>query len=149
MLDNFDREILRIVQANNLITHTKIGEKVGLSTSAVRRRLSILRENGTIIKDVALVKRDNLDVTVIISVSFKEDTVEGYDAFDKQMASLPNVKQSYHVSGSTDYVLIVHGPSLTWYEDWAKTHLMSNPAILRHDTSVIWSCKKFETSISI
>ena len=57
--------------------------------------------------------------------------------------------QSYHVSGATDYILIVQGPSLQWYEDWAKENIMSIGAIQRHDTAVVWSCKKFETALPL
>ena len=148
-LDRADRDILRIVQKDNQLTHAAIGEEIGLSMSAVRRRLVALRDGGLISKDVSIINADSVGVTLIVQVSFGEDTCEGYQEFDAHIAKLPNVKQSYHVSGATDYVLIVQGPSLQWYEAWAKDSLMSIPAIQRHDTSVVWSCKKFETAILI
>lgn len=148
-LDEFDKAILRIVQDNNQFTHAQIGQQVGLSVSAIRRRLAVMRDTGIIDRDVSLLKSDAFGVTLIVSVSFAVDTPDGYLAFDDEMAHLPNVKQSYHVSGATDYVLIVQGPSLSWFETWAKQHLMSNEAIQRHDTAVVWSRKKFETSVTI
>ncbi len=149
IIDALDRSILNLVQKNNLLTHAEIGEQVGLSTSAVRRRLVNLRKSGLIVRDVSLLNTDQFGITLIVSVAFKEDTVDAYDSFDRQMQKLPHVKQSYHVSGLTDYVLVVQGPSLTWYENWSKQHLMNNSNIKRHDTSVVWSCKKFETAVAI
>lgn len=148
-LGDADRAILRIVQKDNQATHAAIGQQVGLSTSAVRRRLVALRENGYIIKDVSILRSDTLGVTLIVQISFGEDTPEGYAKFDQHINTLPNVKQSYHVSGSTDYILIVQGPSLQWYEEWAKENIMSQAAIKRHDTSVVWSCKKFDTTVAV
>lgn len=148
-LDKADRAILRIVQGDNQTTHAAIGEHIGLSTSAVRRRLAALRDNGYILKDVSILRPDTFGVTLIVHISFGEDTPEGYNNFDTHIANLPNVKQSYHVSGPTDYILIVQGPNLQWYEAWAKDNIMTLPSIKRHDTSVVWSCKKFETAIPI
>ena len=148
-LDDLDKAILRTVQINNQATHSSIGQKIGLSTSAVRRRLANLRAAGVIERDVSILKNDTANITLIIQVSFEIDTAKTYEEFDARMKALPNVTHSYHVSGATDYILIVQGPSLEWYEDWAKENLMSDAAIQRHDTSVVWSRKKFETAVPI
>ena len=131
------------------MSHAAIGAKIGLSTSAVRRRIVALRESGLIMREVALLDPNTCGVSLIIHIAFSEDTSEGYADFDHKMNELPNVKQSYHVSGATDYILIVQGPSLQWYEEWAKAHIMTNAAVKRHDTSVVWSCKKFDTEIPL
>ena len=146
-LDSFDQKILALVQNDNLLTHSEIGDMVGLSTSAVRRRLKLMREQNVIIADVARVDPDTFGVTLITTVSFASESREIYDAFDQQIASLCPVKQSYHVAGSDDYVLIIHGPSLQWYEEWSRTVFMENEAIARYSTVVVWSCKKYETAI--
>ncbi|MEM7707241.1 MAG: Lrp/AsnC family transcriptional regulator [Pseudomonadota bacterium] len=147
-MDDFDHKILSLIQQNNLLTHNQIGEHIGLSPSAVRRRLGELRKRGVVIADVARVHPDDFGVTLIVTVSFGEETPATYDEFDRQMRDLAPVKQSYHVAGSNDYVVIVHGPSLRWFEQWGRDVFMSNPAIRRYSTSVVWSCKKFETAIA-
>ena len=145
-MDQLDKKILGIVQRDNQRSHASIGEEVGLSPSAVRRRLTALRQDGTIERDVAILKPSGLGVRLIVTVTFGKETPEIYDAFDRQMAALPEVMQSYHVAGHQDYVLIIQGPSTDWYEIWAKEVLMANDAIARYDTMVVWSCKKFETA---
>jgi Lrp/AsnC family leucine-responsive transcriptional regulator len=148
-MDDFDRQICAIVQRNNQLTHAHIGEKIGLSEGAVRRRLKALRESGVIERDVAILKSSDLGVRLIVTLSFDRESPETYAEFDRQLADLPEVLQAYHVSGSVDYVLIVHGPSVEWYEDWSKRHLMSHPDIKRYTTHVVWSCKKFETALPL
>ncbi|MEM8725634.1 MAG: Lrp/AsnC family transcriptional regulator [Pseudomonadota bacterium] len=148
-LDKFDRSILQIVQQNNQLTHSEIGDQVGLSNSAVRRRLKHLRDTGVIARDVSIISNETAGVTMIVNVTFAVDTPEAYAEFDRAMTEDPHVKQVYHVSGTTDYVLIVQGPSLSWYEDWAKASLMSDRNLRRHDTSVVYSCKKFDTASEI
>lgn len=148
-LDDFDRAILQLVQHNNQSSHSFIGEHVGLSASAVRRRLQQLREGGVICQDVALVNAPNPSVTFIVTLSFASESIQLYQAFNKQMDTLEPVKQSYHVAGSEDYVVIVQGPSLKWYEQWSQDIFMRNAQIRRYDTKVVWSCKKFCTTVTV
>ncbi|OAO04503.1 hypothetical protein A8B75_07805 [Sphingomonadales bacterium EhC05] len=148
-MDRADRQILEIVQKENQLTHAEIGEQVALSESAVRRRLKALRDSGTIARDVSILKPAGEGVRLIVTLSFEKESREIYDDFDRQISHLPQVLQSYHVSGSVDYILIVHGPDVEWYEEWSKAAFMSNPNIQRFTTHVVWSCKKFETAIPV
>ncbi|MEO1247323.1 MAG: Lrp/AsnC family transcriptional regulator [Pseudomonadota bacterium] len=148
-LDDFDRAILRIVQSDNQRSHASIGEEVDLSASAVRRRLARLRKVGVITRDVSIVEAAKLGETLVLTVSFREESPEIYTAFELQMQALPEVRQCYHIAGDSDYMLIVHVPSLEFYENWAKEQFMNNEAVRRYDTIVVWSCKKFDTAVPV
>ncbi|MEL6362862.1 MAG: Lrp/AsnC family transcriptional regulator [Pseudomonadota bacterium] len=147
--DDYDRAILRLVQNDASLTHEAIGRSVNLSASSVRRRLAALKDAGIIEKEVALLSPEHAGVTLIVSVSFKEETADAYDQLDARVRDDPAVKQSYHVSGEEDYVLIVQAPSLQWYENWGREMFMTDPAIRRYSTKVVWSRKKFDTSIDV
>ena len=125
-IDQLDKAILNIVQRNNLISHAKIGETIGLSTSSVRRRLQALRANKVIASDVSILSYANTGVTLFVSISFAKESVEIYKSFEKQMNDTPEVMQCYHVAGNEDFMLVVHGPSLDWYESWGQATFMAN-----------------------
>src|SRR5258706_11253301 len=55
-IDKLDRAILRCLQENGRETYDVIGEQVGLSSSAVLRRVKRMEEAGVIDPYVALVK---------------------------------------------------------------------------------------------
>jgi Lrp/AsnC family leucine-responsive transcriptional regulator len=148
-LDRFDRAILAIVQSDNQRSYGEIGDKVGLSASAVRRRLGELRTRGVIARDVSILDANRFGPTLIVTISFAVESLEIYAAFERTVQTLPQVRQCYHVAGSSDYVLIVQVPTLQFYEEWSKQHFMNNDAIRRYDTIVAWSCKKFETAIDL
>lgn len=145
--DRFDLAILDIVQLDNLRSHASIGESVGLSASAVRRRLTALRAAGVIIADVALVDASKRGLTFMTSVAFEREDPSVYTAFRAQMQDEPAVSQCYAVSGDMDFVLFVHAESPEAFERWGTRALMSNPAIRRYSTSVVWSRTKFTTRI--
>ncbi|MGV6802146.1 MAG: Lrp/AsnC family transcriptional regulator [bacterium] len=146
-MDALDHKILALVQKNNLLTHQRIGQEIGLSPSAVRRRLALLRRNGTIAADVSIIRPAKNTVTVIVFIVFAKETPDIYSEFEKQLCALPEVKQFYHIAGDKDCMLIVNTDSLQAYEQWAITHIMPNEAIARYDSTVVWSCKKFDTTI--
>lgn len=148
-LDQLDRVILNEVQQDNLQSHATIGEKVGLSTSSVRRRLERLRKWNVISKDVTLLNRNMAGITLIVTVTFEKESQQLFQQFEKQMNALPEVGQCYHISGDKDYLLVVGVPSLQYYESWGMKHLMSNSDIKRYDTIVTYSCKKFDTKLAL
>ena len=147
--DKFDKKILNLIQRNNQMSHESIGQKIGLSTSAVRRRLCEMRMCGMIEREVAILKPGRFGVTLIASITLSEESVEAYHSFDQCVFEMPEVMQSYHIAGDADYILIVHIENLEAYENWMKENIMNNPYVARCSTTVSWSCKKFETAISM
>ncbi|ANM30500.1 hypothetical protein ABI59_14345 [Acidobacteria bacterium Mor1] len=149
MLDSFDRAILEIVQRDNQRTHADIGRQVNLSPSSVRRRLARLRKEGVIQADVALLSLGGESITAIVRVSFQQESLEANNAFKRRMQESPEVSQCYAVSGETDFILVVHAATLADYEAWGERTLMSDPAIRRYDTHIVWSRVKFSTAIPL
>ncbi len=148
MIDTFDAAILDILQSNADMTQEAIGREVNLSASSVRRRISSLKQNGIIERDVSIVNAEQFGVLLIISVVLNQETPEIYNDLDEIFSNEDLVKQSYHVSGGYDYVLIVHAASMRSYEEWSRSVLMSNPHINRFNTTVVYSRRKFDTSVA-
>ena len=53
-LDRFDRQLLRLVQQDAAQTAEQLAEQVSLSPSAIQRRLKRLREQGVIVRQIAV-----------------------------------------------------------------------------------------------
>lgn len=142
-LDAFDRAILAVVQRNNQLTHEAIGATVGLSGSAVRRRLANLRKTRVIEADISVVSGEVNGLTFLVQVSFAREEPTIYDAFRRQMLADQAVSQCYSVAGDIDFILVVHASSPAAYEAWGAQALMTNPAIARYSTTLVWSRVKF------
>ncbi|MGK0339827.1 MAG: Lrp/AsnC family leucine-responsive transcriptional regulator [Candidatus Azotimanducaceae bacterium] len=84
---------------------------------------------------------------LIVTITFAKESTEAYEALEQQIKQAPRILQAYHVAGAEDYVMFVVGPSLQWYGTWSRQAFMTNPAIHRYDSRVVWSCAKFETAI--
>lgn len=148
-MDDFDRRILALVQRDNRLSHARIGHAVGLSESAVRRRLKALRDDGVIIGDVALVDPGRAGVTLIVAVAMHDESTESYRQFKERMRASPVVAQCYAVSGPVDFMLVVHLPDLADYEQWIDDHILADAAVRRCDTYVVYSRVKYSTVVAV
>ena len=148
-MDAFDRHLLRLLQRDNRQSFDALGDQVGLSPTAVRRRVQRLRETGVIRADVALLDAARLGITVITSVRFEKESTASYDAFKRRMKAEPRIAQCYTVTGDVDVILIGHFPNLGDYEQWVADVLLTDPAVARSTANVVYRTVKFETAIDV
>jgi Lrp/AsnC family transcriptional regulator, leucine-responsive regulatory protein len=150
-LDTFDAKILNILQIDTTITIGKIGAQVGLSTSAVQRRIKALRKAKIIEREVAIVAPSIVGrrLTAIVSVSLQRDQVRLLDEFKRQMFAAPEVMQCYYVSGVTDMVVILCVSDMEEYVQFAERHFSGNPNVQQFITHFVMQRVKDTTAIHI
>lgn len=137
-LDEFDHRILAAVQADNQRSHGQIGESVGLSASAVRRRLQKLRQSQVIVADVSVIAPELRGLSFITHVKLSVESVNDDQNFRKQIAADPAVSQCYSVSGDFDYVLLVHARTPQSYEEWGQKALLGSAHVTSYSSTLVW-----------
>jgi len=125
-LDDFDRRLLDLVRRDNLQPARVLADRVGLSESAVSRRLRRLREEGVIVADVAVIDEGRLERALTMHVLVESLTAR------------PEVQAAWYVTGETDFVLYVRTPTMEAYEIFTRE-------VLNDDARV----RAFKTLISI
>ncbi|GIK50844.1 MAG: Lrp/AsnC family transcriptional regulator [Hyphomonadaceae bacterium] len=144
-LDTFDRRILDILQADCMRSHAAIGREVGLSGSAVRRRIQAMRASGVIAREVAILGEGVAGLTVVVTVELDRETKDVYDALRDSMCADDHVLQCYFTAGQLDIVLIVAVSSPEDYKAWAERTLLGNPSVRRFESFFAWSTAKSTT----
>ena len=137
-LDDFDRRILAIVRRNTLEPARRIAEAVGLSESAVLRRLRRLRTSGVIVADVALVDPARLGsaITIHVLVELIRSGLKAERAFAATMQARPEVIGGWNVTGRTDFLLTISVPSIEAYQRFADDVLASDDNVRTFETLV-------------
>jgi len=150
-IDQFDKHILRLQQQNNRLTADELAEQVGLSPSAVQRRLKKLRDEKIIEADISIIspKVAGLDLTCIVEVALERGDSKGLEGFKALMLKCSDVMQCYYVTGKYDFVLIVHEPSMQQYEEFTNKWLLDNPNVKHFYTHVVMDRVKTGYSVSI
>jgi Lrp/AsnC family transcriptional regulator, leucine-responsive regulatory protein len=140
-MDSFDVKILNIVQSDNRLPIEKIANRIGLSPSAVQRRLKRLREDGIIEADVAVISPEAIGrtLTAIVGVIIdKERPLSvALTEFKKLMLSAPEVMQCYDVTGEADFIVIITAKDMQEYEAISRRLFMENPNVRRYKTSLV------------
>lgn len=136
-LDSFDHALLREVQADNQTPARVLAERVGLSTSAVLRRLRRLRAERVITADVSIVSPETLGVpvTVHVLVSLNQGS-RTYGDFSRKLQHRPEVRQASYVTGGADFVVHLQLESMAAYAAFAKEVFHDDPTVAEYRTFV-------------
>jgi DNA-binding Lrp family transcriptional regulator len=108
-LDETDEKIIRILQADSRRAFVDIANEIGLSESAVRRRVKNLVDR-TIIKrfTIELGASDKTSAITLISVASTADS----SAVSNQLMNLNGVKVVYEITGQYDIAAIIAAPAI-------------------------------------
>ena len=139
-LDSFDLRLLAQVQRDARTTAEDLGAAVGLSGSAVLRRLKRLRETGVIDREVAVVATDKVGprLRIIATVELERERADQLSSLVELLLVRPEVQQAYYISGDADLLLIVIVPEITHYDRLTAELVSKHPMIKRITTSVVF-----------
>jgi len=121
-MDNIDRHMLEVLQKEGRLSTASLAERIGLSPSPCARRLKRLEDEGYITDYQANLDKKKIGITMtfFVEVRLKDHQEESIEKFELQLIDMPEVINSYIVSGSYDYLLHVVSENLAGYE--AFTH---------------------------
>ena len=109
-LDKIDEKIVNILKTDSRKAFVEIAREVGLSESAVRRRVKNLVDSGTIKKfTIEMGVSNKTSAITLISVSPSTDTSK----VSEKLKSLKGVDVVYEITGQYDIVAIVSAPTIT------------------------------------
>jgi Lrp/AsnC family leucine-responsive transcriptional regulator len=120
-IDTTDARILGVLQKKGRISNADLSEKVGLSASACHRRVSRLEHDGIIKDYVAMLdpRKVGRPTTVFVEITLSGQADEVLDAFEREVALIPDVLECHLMAGTADYLLKVVAQDT---EDFARIH---------------------------
>ncbi|MFZ8930563.1 MAG: Lrp/AsnC family transcriptional regulator [Gammaproteobacteria bacterium] len=106
-LDAHDRRILEALQRDAQQPLAELAESVALSRTACWRRIQRLEAEGILEGRVALVNAEKvgLGLTVYVLIKTNQHTEAWSKAFHRVIQDIPEVLESYRMSGEVDYLL--------------------------------------------
>ena len=125
-LDDIDRRILRALQRDGRMANNDLAKEVGLSPSPCSRRVKQLEDDGYIARQVALLDRKKLglSLTAYVLIGMDRHTPERFETFEAAIRNLPQVLECSLVTGmDADYQLKVVVPDMDHYQKLLLGHL--------------------------
>ena len=154
-LDKLDKAILRALQQNGRETYDVVGEQVGLSPSAVLRRVKRLEEAGVIDRYVALVRPESvgMGLTAYINVRLEKHTEHHkrnpMDAFRAAVQAWPEVVECVALTGEMDFLLRVVVQDMAHYSRFIMDTLLKHPSVQDCKTSFVLDRVKATTAVPV
>jgi Lrp/AsnC family transcriptional regulator, leucine-responsive regulatory protein len=154
-LDKLDKAILRALQQNGRETYDVVGEQVGLSPSAVLRRVKRLEESGVIDRYVALVNPESvgLGLTAYLNVRLEKLTESHkrnpMDVFRASVQTWPEVVECAALTGDMDYLLRVVVQDMAHYSRFIMDTLLKHPSVEDCKTSFVLDRVKATTAVPL
>ncbi|MGB9168433.1 MAG: Lrp/AsnC family transcriptional regulator [Nitrososphaeraceae archaeon] len=109
-VDSFDEQIIRILQNDSRKSFVEIATSVGLSESAVRRRVKNLIENQIIKKfTIEVNQKEETSAITLISVASTSDT----STVTARLLNLEGVKVVYEITGQYDIAAIISASTIS------------------------------------
>ncbi|MFD0850944.1 Lrp/AsnC family transcriptional regulator [Actinomadura adrarensis] len=150
-LDEIDARLLDLLQHDAGRTLHDLGDQVGLSPSAVQRRIARYRRDGLIARQVAVLDpyRFGPAVLAVVLVTLDQESFEQHRAFAERMRSEPQVQQCYQVAGPWDYVVVLAARSTRECGRLGDRLLKGDDNIRRYETLVVFDAVKTGLALPI
>lgn len=125
-MDEFDRRILRRLQADSGRPIAALAEEVGLSTSACHRRVRLLEEQGVVAGYGARLAPEALGLTieVFVDISLSGQDEKTLAAFERAVDRYPEILECWLTAGRADYHLHIMARDMADY-DRIHRHVLS------------------------
>lgn len=108
-LNSIDAKIISILKGDSRKPFVEIANSIGMSESAVRRRVKNLQESGVINKfTVEMGPTNKTSAITLISVSSVADTA----AVSEQLLKLAGVETVYEITGQYDIATVISAPTI-------------------------------------
>ena len=150
-LDQIDRRILEWMQKEPGINAGELGEKIGLSQSAVWRRMQSLKEQGVIVEQPVKIDRQKvgLNTMVFAHVKLTSHGRSNLAEFSEAVSLYPEVLDCYVLLGNVDFLLRIVTEDIKAYEQFFFEKLSQLPGIQEVNSSIVLSDIKHTTVLPI
>lgn len=150
-MDAIDGKIVEILQHDASLTNIELSDRVNLSASSCLRRVQRLKDQGVLVKTVALADPDKLNrgLMAIVDVTLERHGADARQIFIDKLILEPAVGQAYGVTGETDIVLIMNLTDMKEYRDICDRLFTHDANIVKFRTLFAMECHKYDTAIPV
>ncbi|HEX3367462.1 Lrp/AsnC ligand binding domain-containing protein [Phenylobacterium sp.] len=150
-LDDTDRRLLRVLQADGRISNGDLADRCSLSASACSDRVRRLRDGGYITGFAALVDPGKVGRALLIFVEVVLDrtTPEAFETFAAAARRTPDILECHMVAGGFDYLLKARVRDFAEYRKFLGEVLVSIPGVRETRTYAVLEEVKSTTQLPV
>jgi Lrp/AsnC family transcriptional regulator, leucine-responsive regulatory protein len=140
--DAIDERLLDLLQHDADQTLRQLGDQVGLSPSAVQRRVTRYKRSG-LLRTVAVLERSvGPSVQALVLLTLVEESRDHHRRLGERLRVRPEVQQCYALSGQWDYAVVVTARTIVALRELGNELFKDDENIRRYDTLFILDAVK-------
>ena len=150
-LDSIDTQLLNYLQKDAKQTNKELASKLNMSVTAVYERIKKLEKAGVIDNYVALLNKERIGRAFIAFCHIKlvKHSQELVNQFEKEVATIDEILEVYHLSGDYDYLLKVHVKDMESFRKFMVNKLTNIDHIGSSNSMFVISEVKHTTAVNI
>ena len=146
-----ERDVLKILAEDARISHKKIAAMLSVDEAEVKACISDMESRGVIVKYTAIINSEKADdalVEALIEVKVTPKKKEGFDGIAKQIATFPEVKAVYLMSGAYDLAVFLEDKTLQQVSRFVSERISTFDGVISTATHFILKKYKIEGSLT-
>lgn len=149
MLETRDRQLLIELQRDARLTMQELGLRVGLSSSAVWRRVKALEESGVIDRYAAIAntRKAGFGLSSMVHLSLARHEQKHVDHFIREVLQHPEVLECFQTSGEADFHLRVVVEDIDAYNRFLDGFIFKLPGVSQVRSNIILKEIKADTAL--
>ena len=150
-LDDVDRRLLRVLQADGRITNLKLAQAVGLSSASTHERVKRLVRDGAILGFHARLNPQLLQAGLLVFAEVRLDDMSNavHAAFKEAVQLRPEILECHEVAGGFDYLLKTRVAHMGAYRDLVAAVAWRLPGVRDVRTYAVMEELKNTTALAI
>ena len=151
MIDQIDKSILKLLQANAKLTIKEIGQKLNLSSTPIFERIKRLERADYITAYRATINRKKVGLSLMIfcDISLNQHEASNISKFEKDIQQFTEVIECFHIGGTFDYLIKVVAKDMDDYQNFISKKLASLDNIGKVQSSFVMNEIKSTASLPI
>ena len=146
-----EKDILNVLTEDARIAPKKIAAMLSVDENSIKDCILAMEKSGVIVKYTAIVNAEKTDdslVDALIEVKVTPKKKEGFDGIAKQIASFPEVKSVYLMSGAYDLAVFVEDKTLQQVSRFVSERISTFDGVISTATHFILKKYKIEGSLT-
>ena len=144
-------DVLALLKEDARIAPKKIAAMLSVSEEEIKNCIAALEKSGVLVKYTAIVNGEKADdslVEALIEVKVTPKKKEGFDGIAKQIATFPEVKAVYLMSGAYDLAVFLEDTSLQKVARFVSERISTFDGVLSTATHFILKKYKIEGALT-
>jgi Lrp/AsnC family leucine-responsive transcriptional regulator len=149
-LDDIDRQILELMQANARISNADLAREVGMAASAVLERVKKLEQKGVIVQYNAQINPIAVEQKMLAFIFIRSS--EGFTCSSNTaqlLAQIPEVQEVHHIAGEDCYLVKVRTTDSASLMHLMRNSMQKIPNIASTKTTIVLETVKEQQQLVI